>query len=75
MNDLAPIFERVAAINPVPDENDLPVRGTSVFALLDDIDERTGTVQIQQPKPSNPRARGDDESELSFRWQLSHLSS
>jgi hypothetical protein len=48
MNDLAPIFRRVAAINPVPDETDLPANVMSATALLDTIDERTGAVQTQQ---------------------------
>lgn len=48
MNDLAPIFRRVAAINPVPDENDLPTNAMATTALLDVIDERTGTMQTQQ---------------------------
>jgi len=48
MNDLAPILRRVAAINPVPDETDLPANVMSATALLDTIDERTGAVQTQQ---------------------------
>ena len=48
MNDLAPIFERVAVINPVPDENDLPAHAMAAAALLDVVDERTGTMQTKQ---------------------------
>jgi len=48
MNDPVPIFERIAAINPVPDENDIPSSAMAATALLEVIDERTGTVQTQQ---------------------------
>ncbi|GMQ98834.1 MAG: hypothetical protein BMS9Abin17_1363 [Acidimicrobiia bacterium] len=48
MNDLAPIFRRVAAINPVPDETDLPATVMATTALLDAIDERNGTLKTQQ---------------------------
>jgi signal peptidase I len=55
MNDLAPIFRRVAAINPVPDESDLPTGAMSTTALLDVIDERTEPMRTQQveAKPTN----------------------
>jgi len=57
MSDLAPIFERIAAINPVPDETDLPTTVMATSALLDAIDERNGTVQTQQTKRTQDTSR------------------
>jgi signal peptidase I len=48
MEDLAPIFRRVAEINPVPDETDLPANAMATTTLLGVVDERSGTMQTQQ---------------------------
>ena len=60
MTDLAPILMRVAAINPVPDETDLPASAIVGAALLDGIEERTRTMQTQQSqsKQHDGRKRG-----------------
>jgi len=65
MNDPVPIFERIAAINPVPDENDIPSSAMAATALLDVIDERTGTVQVQQIK-----TRPTEEPKRRRTWAL-----
>ncbi|MCL1595711.1 MAG: signal peptidase I [Actinomycetia bacterium] len=57
MNDLAPILMRVAAINPVPDENDLPASAIVGAALLTSIEERTRTMQTQQSQTKRPDER------------------
>jgi signal peptidase I len=53
VNDLAPIFARVAAINPIPDETDLPADAKAMTALLVAIDERTRTLQTNQTNQTN----------------------
>ena len=63
MNDLAPIFRRVANINPVPDETDIPDNAMATTTLLEVIDERTGTLQTHQSeqtdtnRPQRPKQR------------------
>lgn len=58
MNDHDPVFGSIAALNPVPNENDLPIGAMNAAALLGAIDGRENMLDTRDPltKPV-PRRR------------------